>query len=140
MVARHKQDLQEITADHNSKLDKALADIREEYEDLLAIERKKNSAKMAQLEKILAERSIKLSGSKEQITELQSQLQQINRKIETSQAQWESKVRHVDFFDTRLGVSPFERATRFLFSESRNVISLLTHLWPFFLQHVICDL
>lgn len=52
---------------------------------------------MAQLEKILAERSIKLSGSKEQITELQSQLQQLNRKIETSQAQWESKVRRKFF-------------------------------------------
>ena len=47
---------------------------------------------MAQLEKILAERSIKLSGSKEQITELQSQLAQLNRKIETTKGQWESKV------------------------------------------------
>jgi hypothetical protein len=48
---------------------------------------------MAQLEKILAERSIKLSGSKEQITDLTSQISQLTRKIETSEAQWESKVR-----------------------------------------------
>lgn len=39
MVARHKQELQEIDLEHNTKLDKALADIREEYEDLLAVER-----------------------------------------------------------------------------------------------------
>ena len=39
LVARHKQELQEIDADHNGLLDKALARIREEYEDLLSIER-----------------------------------------------------------------------------------------------------
>eukprot|EP01126_Amoeba_proteus_P033380 TRINITY_DN3278_c0_g1_i12.p1 TRINITY_DN3278_c0_g1~~TRINITY_DN3278_c0_g1_i12.p1 ORF type:complete len:1055 (+),score=327.31 TRINITY_DN3278_c0_g1_i12:60-3224(+) len=92
LVSSHNQEIQDITTEHNSLLDKALQDIKDEYEELLSLERQKNAAKMAELEKLLSDRSIKLSGSKEQIAALQQELHQLSRKIENAKSQWESKI------------------------------------------------